>query len=412
MMDERYTAALAQLIQPTRAVDYARAADANVERMRALLHALGDPHHQYDCIVVAGSVGKTSLCHQLAHGERLAGRRVGLYTSPHLHSFRERFQIDGALIPMDEFAALWDEIARAITTLGAAFSTFEAATALGLHWFARRRIAIAVLEIGLGGRFDAVNVVRKSAAAITPIEWEHAAILGGTLERIAWHKAGVIPAGGRVYSAPQAPSVTAVIAAEAARVGAVVQPLAVLTRDLPPPPPIPGRMERAPNGIWIDGAHTVGGARRIVEMSRRGVPLERPPLERLPLESDFEMPSPVTIVIGMLRDKAIPDVLAAFDHPHWHWILTTAPATRGLSASELAAGYAPTHARTTILPDVEAALAGAAALRQAYPAQTVIVAGSLRMAAAAREFFGMVTADMVEEARATRAIYAAKNAGL
>jgi len=388
---ERYAAALRELIQPTRAADYAAANEQTLAPMRALMRALGDPQDQFESIVVAGSVGKTSLCHQIAAGVRRDGQRVGLYTSPHLHSFRERFIVDGTMISMAEFVETWSNVKRAISALATqhsilSFSTFEAATVLCLLWFARKQVDIAVLEVGLGGRFDAVNIVSNVFSVITPIELEHAALLGGTLERIAWHKAGVFRRKTNAYSVPQQPEVMAVLQREAEANKVTLFPIERLIDGYPTILPLTGRAERTPDGILIDGAHTVGGVRRLCA----------------------SIAPSAQIVVGMLRDKAVADVLAVFDQPGLHLLLTTAPGSRGLPAAELAARYTPTRATYEIVPNLDAAFQQVAAAS----ADGRIVTGSLRMAAAAREYFGLVTGDMIAEAAATRAIYAAKNATL
>lgn len=366
----RYFDALDQIIQPIRAAAYPRPLD----RLRALLDALDNPQARFESTVVAGSVGKTSVCHALT-AEKAGHGRIALYTSPHLHSFRERFAIDGAIISMADFTAAWKRIRRAAARLGAAdFSTFEWATALAFAYFTDMDVDHAVLEIGLGGRFDAVNLAPHSAAYITPIELEHAAMLGGTLERIAWHKAGVIRPREVVFVAPQPAEVMAVIAQEAQMQGASLQPW----RDLPTVS-VPGRLERAPNGVLIDGAHTPNGLRRLLA----------------------HLPDGARIAVGMLRDKRTPELLMALDRAGFHLILTTAPGSRGLPAADLAA-HPFRAASVEVMPSLNAAL-------DAHPDAVV---GSLRMAAAARERYGMVSPEMSAEAARTRALIDAKNAAL
>jgi folylpolyglutamate synthase/dihydropteroate synthase len=367
---DAYFDALDQIIQPIRAAAYPRPLD----RLRALLDALGSPQARFASTVVAGSVGKTTVCHALAE-EKAGHGRIGLYTSPHLHSFRERFAIDGAIISMADFTAVWARVRRAAARLGAAdFSTFEWATVLAFAYFAEMGVDHAVLEIGLGGRFDAVNLAPHSAAYITPIELEHAAMLGGTLEQIAWHKAGVIRPSETVFVAPQPAEVMAVIAAEAEMQGAALQPW----RDLPAVS-VPGRLERAPNGVLIDGAHTLNGLRRLLT----------------------HLPDRARIAVGMLRDKPTAALLAALDRAGFHLILTTAPGSRGLPAADLAA-HPFRAASVEVMPSLDAAL----------DARPDAVVGSLRMAAAARERYVMVSAEMIAEAARTRALIDAKNAAL
>ncbi len=365
-----YFDALSQIIQPIRAAAYPRPLD----KLRTLLNALDNPQTRFASTVVAGSVGKTTVCHALA-AEQADQGRIALYTSPHLHSFRERLIIHGAMITMEAFAETWTRVHRAGRRIGETeFSTFEWTTALAFAYFADMRIEHAILEIGLGGRFDAVNLAPHSAAYIAPIELEHAAMLGGTLERIAWHKAGVIRRGEVVFVAPQPAEVMAVIEREAEVQGAALQPW----RDLPAVS-VPGRLESAPNGVLIDGAHTPNGFRRLLA----------------------HLPDEARIVVGMLRDKQIAGSLAALDRAGFHLILTTAPGSRGLPAADLAA-YPFRAASVEVVPALDAAL----------DAQPNAVTGSLRMAAAARERYGMVSAALSAEAAQTRALIDAKSAAL
>ncbi|MBL8145727.1 MAG: hypothetical protein JNL34_05010, partial [Anaerolineae bacterium] len=294
-----------------------------------------------------------------------------------------------------------DEAARAA---GLTPSTFERATALAFLWFAGQRVEFAVCEIGLGGRFDAVNAAPNVLALIGPLEREHAAMLGGTLEHIAWHKAGVIAPGGvAVALPPTEPLVRAVIEAEAAQKGAALvfaddiaaAGLTVLReRGIAPPGAsipeeiaLPGRLERAEiNGrrVLIDGGHTALAARRLAETIAP------------------ELAGGVCVVVGMLADKDATAYLRELDAPGVRLICTTAPAGRAFPAEQLAEVYAPQHAHITVETSFERALvAGMAA-----EAGLTVVAGSLRMVAAAREAFGLLDAAALDEARRTRALFA------
>ena len=206
-----YSDALKIIAQPIRATNLPHTLD----HLKRLLAALDNPEKTYPCVVVAGSVGKGSTCHQIAAlmNDQL---KVGLYTSPHLHSFRERFAINRHLISQMEFIATVEIVQKAAADLDTHYSTFELATALALYWFRQQAVDIAVLEIGIGGRYDAVNAVSNALAVITPIEREHAAMLGGTLAAIASHKAGIIQPYGFAIAAPQVAEVEAVLRHEAA----------------------------------------------------------------------------------------------------------------------------------------------------------------------------------------------------
>lgn len=194
----------------------------NLDRMRRLLHELGDPHLQYPSIVVAGTKGKGSTSAMIESIMRAADYRTGLFSSPHLHSWRERIQVDRTLITQNEVAAYVDQLkpfVEQVETLGPP-TYFELATAMTLRYFADRAIDVGVLEIGLGGRYDTVNVVTPRVSVITPISYDHMNVLGKTLTEIAGAKAGIIKLGVPVVTAPQHAEALQVIKAEAAAQGA------------------------------------------------------------------------------------------------------------------------------------------------------------------------------------------------
>lgn len=188
-----------------------------LERPAALLDALGNPQTRFRTVLVAGTKGKGSTAAMLASIVQTAGYKTGLYTSPHLHTYRERIQIQGEPVSQDDFALGAGEV-RAVSgeVLGAnpgfdSFSTFEVMTVLALKSFARQHVDIAILEVGLGGRLDATNVVDADLALITPISFDHMAVLGDTLPKIAFEKAGIIKPNKIVLCAPQHPEALAVI---------------------------------------------------------------------------------------------------------------------------------------------------------------------------------------------------------
>ena len=203
-------------------------AEFNLDRMRDLMHLLGDPQNDYPIIHIAGSKGKGSTAAFTASALRAADYRVGLYTSPHLQDFTERMQINGVPIPQDEFAALVEEIKPSVAQVPF-ITTFELTTALAFLYFSRQKITVAVIEVGLGGRLDATNIVTPLVSVITSLSLEHTAVLGITLTEIAREKAGIVKEGHPFVSAPQKPEAASVLdlAAEEYNV-----PLTLVGRDL------------------------------------------------------------------------------------------------------------------------------------------------------------------------------------
>lgn len=196
-------------------------------RMVELLARLGNPHHAYPTVHVAGSKGKGSTAAMIEAILRAAGCRTGLYISPHLHSFGERIQIDRIAISAEDFAALVDELTPHAEAV-AGITWFETLTALAFLYFARRRVNAAVIEVGLGGRLDATNVITPLVSVITSLSYEHTAWLGDTLAKIAFEKAGIIKPQVPVVCAPQEAEALAVIERVCAERAA---PLILVGRD-------------------------------------------------------------------------------------------------------------------------------------------------------------------------------------
>lgn len=257
-----YSGALAWLMDRT---DVERLSPSRVtsdmlklERMRAILAALDNPHLAIKTVHVAGTKGKGSTCEMTAAGLEGCGYTVGLYTSPHLLDIRERIRINRRVVSQAEFARLAQRVdsavrkldltkyaepepkgagARTASSAGAAAQTangattapsleptfFELTTAMAFLHFADQAVDIAVIEVGLGGRLDSTNVVQPEVCAITNISKDHTQILGDTLEKIAAEKAGIIKPGVPVLTYAQHPSVLEVFRAKAAEVGAPMQ---------------------------------------------------------------------------------------------------------------------------------------------------------------------------------------------
>jgi dihydrofolate synthase/folylpolyglutamate synthase len=190
------------------------ATDLKLERMRALLARLGNPHRRLRILHIAGSKGKGSTAAMLSGVLQRAGYRVGLFTSPHLCQVEERFQVDGRSITPVELDGLLAEVrdcARGDALAGLTF--FEVATAAAFLHFVRRRVEVAVLEVGLGGRLDSTNVCQPVAALITSISFDHTDLLGSRLASIAREKAGIVKPGRPTLSGATAAEARAVIEA-------------------------------------------------------------------------------------------------------------------------------------------------------------------------------------------------------
>jgi dihydrofolate synthase/folylpolyglutamate synthase len=188
-------------------------------RPARLLSMLGDPHQAYPAIHVAGTKGKGSVAAICASALRAAGLRTGLYTSPHLQSFTERIQVDGRPIEPGILAELVDEIRRVVDQIDE-ITTFEVITGLAFLHFCQRQVDVAVVEVGLGGRLDATNVIRPLVSVITSLSLDHTYLLGETVAAIAAEKGGIIKAGVPTVSAPQVGEAAAVLKAIAAEQGA------------------------------------------------------------------------------------------------------------------------------------------------------------------------------------------------
>ncbi len=185
---------------------------ADLQRFTDLLTAIGSPHRQYPVIHVAGTKGKGSTAVILASILRASGLRVGLYTSPHLVTIRERMRVDGRMVSKDEFASLMLALKRAPEEVrlsqNIAFRTvFEHLTAMALLHFQRKSVDIAVVEAGMGGKLDTTVVLDPIISILTPVGLDHTAILGETISEIAWDKAHIIK--------PHTPAVVALQTKEA-----------------------------------------------------------------------------------------------------------------------------------------------------------------------------------------------------
>jgi dihydrofolate synthase / folylpolyglutamate synthase len=226
--------------------------DLKLDRMRALLERLGNPQESVRIVHIAGSKGKGSTAAMVASVLRQAGYRTGLFTSPHLVEVEERIQIDDRPISRGELAGLTAEVAEVVGEMdaeapeAAAVTFFEVATALGFLYFARGGVDIAVVEVGLGGRFDSTNVCDPLLSIITSISYDHTQQLGNTLARIAMEKAGIVKPGRPALSGVRGPEARAVIEAICRERGAPLRQVDADFQYVHEPGRIGEREERLP----------------------------------------------------------------------------------------------------------------------------------------------------------------------
>lgn len=218
--------------------------EPSLVRIASVVELLGDPQRSYPVIHVTGTNGKTSTARMIESLLRAFGLRTGLYTSPHLIDPRERICLDGEPISEERFHAVWEDIkpyvelvdARSVADGGIRLSFFEVMTAIAFAAFADAPVDVAVVEVGMGGTWDATNVADGQVAVITPIGLDHTEVLGDTVEQIAMEKAGIIKAGAQAVLARQEPGAAEVLLSRCADVDAVPiregMEFAVLDREL------------------------------------------------------------------------------------------------------------------------------------------------------------------------------------
>jgi len=392
-----------------------------LENIAALCAALGHPEHTFKSIVIAGTNGKGSVTVMVETALRAAGHRTSRYTSPHLVRLEERFVIDGREVETDVLRDVVGSIQAVIDSLietgklDALPTFFECTTAAAFELFRRAGVAIAVLEVGLGGRLDATNVVTPIATAITSIDFDHQAQLGTTLESIAWEKAGIAKPGVPMVCGRVPESAARVIRevcesqhAPLVRASDVVQvtlrddnetlDVRVGTRALEAIRlSLPGRHQRenaavalavldevskrdipVPDAAIRQGLTEAHWPARLERFVRRGVPIlldaAHNPAGARALASHLQDLgwSGVTLLFGAMRDKDVDGMLAAVSHACQRVICTTAPSPRAMAADELAeiaSRYAPV---IEIVPDMKDALERAIAHRA-----PVVAAGSI-----------------------------------
>jgi len=217
MAETAYETAVARMYALGHELAHTPAHKFDLAHMRVLLSALNHPEKRFPSVLIAGTNGKGSTAATLASILAGAGIRTGLYTSPHLVRINERIRIDGSTISDDNFALLHDLVDRTAERLVEEVelpwhpSFFEMLTAIAFEYFAQNKVEIAVLEVGMGGRLDATNVVEPKVSVITDISLDHQKFLGNTIAEIASEKAGIIRQGGAVVTLPQLPEANDVI---------------------------------------------------------------------------------------------------------------------------------------------------------------------------------------------------------
>ena len=200
--------------------------DPSLDRIAALVELLGDPHRAYPVVHLTGTNGKTSTARMVDGLLRARGLRTGRFTSPHLESMTERISLDGEPVSEEAFVAAYTDVAPYLALVDAdsdhPLSFFETVVAMAYACFADAPVDVAVVEVGMGGSWDATNVVDAAVAVLTPVAVDHAGYLGDRPEVIAVEKSGIIKPGSRVVTADQTPEVMAVLAGRAQEVGATL----------------------------------------------------------------------------------------------------------------------------------------------------------------------------------------------
>jgi dihydrofolate synthase/folylpolyglutamate synthase len=413
-----------ELAAPTQAA----AAKFNLENIRVLLERMGRPDRGYPCAHVAGTNGKGSTAAFLEAILRDAGLHTGLNSSPHLERINERIRIGGEEVGDEAFAQGFTRIHQFIEELLAdgklrAHPTyFECVTALAFELFAREHVEFAVIEVGLGGRLDATNVITPVVGIITRIDFDHENFLGHSLEEIAGEKLGIVKRGVSVVCAAQVPEVRELVRArtkeldaplvevteefrvgpESVEDGCVRATVTVVEtgEEFSVAPRLPGRFQlqnslnaaavarvlqkrgfriRSENlergiaaAVWpgrlekvqerpevyLDGAHNPGAARELASFLEENSRGQR-----------------VYLVFGAMRDKAV-DEVSGILFPHATEVILTQPATpRAVSAAQLAEVAGHHAAKFAVIADAEKALE--AAMEKARPEDTIFITGSL-----------------------------------
>ena len=405
---------------------------ATLARMQALLDKLGNPEKELQCIHIAGTNGKGTLAALTASILTEAGYKTGLTISPYVLEFRERFQINGEMIPPRTLAALTEKVLAAAAAVEAAGGEgpveFEAVTAVAFLWFAREKCDLVVLETGLGGRYDATNTVPNTlVAAITRIGLDHTELLGDTIEKIAGEKAGIIKEGCKVVCYPEQPDAAMgpILAAVADKHASLVTPdIEDLTRHKCRPLenyidyggytvmlPFPGRHQGNHAAmaveialiLWRDYGYTIPDEAILAGLQKAKMPARIEVLRRHPLllvdgchnpdgagalaqtlaEAGYD--GNLVAVLGVLGDKNYEAMLSELE-PCFEKIYTVTPSSpRAMTAEDLQK-QARFHFDAEAAPSVPSALRAAIDYADEHNLAGVVVCGSLFLAAEARPY--------------------------
>ena len=410
----------------------------DLRRVDELLSLLGDPHRRAASIHITGTNGKGSVAVMVASSLAAAGYSTGLYTSPHFHSWRERIRVDGEPISQAELARMVTDIKPQLEAVNkkatyGQLTTFEFLTSLALAYFGRREVKLQVLEVGLGGKFDATSVVTPLLGIIAPVDFDHMDVLGSTLTQIATEKCGIIKPDSIIVVAPQPPEAAKVIEevcrqrraqlvdvakdfswqslgfdldgqrlrvqgrssyelflpllgehqlVNAATAIAALEVLADKGFKVPPKSLAkgfeqvswPGRFQilRRRPLLVVDGGHNIGAARGLTRSIRQYLDYER-----------------AILVMGTSQDKDIAALVAELAPLFSRVMVTRSGHPRALAPEPLAAQFNRRAIEAQIIGDVPSALSQALAL--AGEKDLVCVAGSLFVVAeaitAAEELF-------------------------
>ena len=402
-----------------------------LERIRQVLNLLGDPQLSFRSVHVAGTNGKGSVCAMLSSIFRKGGYRTGLYTSPHLVDFTERIQIDGEQISPEEVARLAEEVRQAMDSpkvpFGRKLTFFEVTTAIAFLYFQRKGVEVAVVEVGMGGRLDATNVIVPACCAITSLALEHTQYLGDTLPKIAFEKAGIIKEDVPVVTVPHQEDALRVIDAVARDRSS---PLLVLGRDFEHElisadwsgtrvhlhsiasdvtiPLLGGyqadnaalacecALEAARKGLYLPESAVVRGLETVSWPGRMEVMCCEPLLvfdvthtpagaKAVSGELSRLRDKDWTLVLGVLNDKDLDGICARFG-PLAQKAFATRPNTkRAFEADEVARTLGKYCSDVTIEPNVAKAIV--LARNSAGAKGAVLVTGSLYMVGEAREWW-------------------------